>query len=126
MKRRARTITASISPLRRLMLLAVVFAVSLQAYFVQTHLHGQLSTPTAPAYSDSFKAPVAPLPTDPMSPALCKLCQEVVHAGAAITPAGSGFALLLDWVAVAIPAASLPSAAPAPKSGGQSRAPPRA
>jgi hypothetical protein len=126
MKRRARPITASIAPLRRLMLLVVVFAVSLQAYFVQTHLHGQLTAPAGPAYATSLKAPGGSLPVDPLSPALCKLCQEVVHAGAAITPAGPGFALVLDWVAIALPAASLPAPASAPISGGLSRAPPQA
>lgn len=125
MKRRARTVATAISPLRRLMMLAVVFAVSLQAYFVQTHLHGRLLPPAGPAYSTVVKAPSAPLPADPLNPALCKLCQEVVHAGAAITPAGPGFALLLDWVAVAIAVPSLPATAPAPKSGWQSRAPPQ-
>jgi hypothetical protein len=127
MKRRARVIAASLSPVKRLGLLALVFAFALQAYFVQTHLHPQQFAPaqTMAMLSDGLTHGVAPqLPADPLDPITCKLCREIVHAGAAITPAAPALLLLLDWIATSIPAAQLPAAALAPETGWQSRGPP--
>jgi hypothetical protein len=131
MKRHARVIAASISPVKRLGLLALVFAFALQSYFVQTHLHPQQFAPAQAMamLSDGLTPDVAPdlapqLPADPLDPITCKLCREIVHAGAAITPAAPALLLLLDWIATSIPAAQLPAAALAPETGWQSRGPP--
>jgi hypothetical protein len=131
MKRRARVIAASISPVKRLGLFALVFAFALQAYFVQTHLHPpQLAPAQATALlSDGLTPGVAPgvapqLPADPLDPITCKLCREIVHTGTAIMPAAPALLLLLDWIATSIPAAQLPAAALAPETGWQSRGPP--
>jgi hypothetical protein len=124
MKRRTRTATVSLAPFRRLMLLAVILAVSLQAYFVQTHIHGRPLDQAGAGYAAALKAPAAPLPADPMDPATCKLCQELVHA-TAILSAGPGLGLLSGWFFITAPPAHLPAAALASSTGWQSRAPPR-
>ena len=121
MKRRARVIAASISPVKRLGLFVLVFAFALQAYFVQTHLHPQQF---APAQSIALLSDSPAPPADPLDPITCKLCREIVHSGAAITPAAPALLLLLDWIATSIPVAQLPAAALAPETGWQSRGPP--
>lgn len=104
-------------------MLVLLLAFAFQAYTVQTHLHGQpASTLTAQTQGD---APAKPLPADPLDPATCKLCQELVHSGVALSPAGPEFALLLEWAAASLPPALLPAAALAPQTGWQGRAPPR-
>jgi hypothetical protein len=121
MKRRTRAI-APVAPVKRLGLLALVLAFALQAYFVQTHLHPAQFTPAkAVTQSDGGGQQ---LPADPLDPATCKLCREIVHSGAAITPMAPALTLLLDWIATAIPVAQLPAAALAPETGWQSRGPP--
>ena len=122
MKRRARVLAASIAPVKRLGLLALVFAFALQAYFVQTHLHPQQFAPAkiSALMSDDGQQ----LPADPLDPATCKLCREIVFSGAAITPVAPALLLMLDWIATAIPVSQLPAAALAPETGWQSRGPP--
>src|SRR5665213_3084480 len=105
MKRRARAIATTIAPVRRLMLLAVVIAFSLQAYAVQTHLHGQPLQSAAAQLHQQGSVPAKPLPNDPLDPATCKLCQELIHSGATITPAGPQMVLLVGWVRAAFPPA---------------------
>lgn len=116
--------TVTLAPVRRLAMLAVLLAFVFQAFAVQTHLHGQ---PLQSAVTHHFKgdAPAKPLPADPLDPATCKLCQELIHSGAAITPAGPEMVLLLDWAAAALPPAWLPATVMLPRTGWQSRAPPR-
>jgi hypothetical protein len=86
MKRRARAIAASISPVKRLGLLALVFTFALQAYFIQTHLHPQQFAPVM-AVTLAADDPASHLPADPLDPITCKLCREIVHSGAAMAPA---------------------------------------
>jgi hypothetical protein len=124
MTRRARTIAATISPVRRLVMMAVLLAFAFQAYVVQTHLHGQPAQGPAIQQLHQDHGPAKPLSSDPLNPATCKLCQELIHSGAAITPAGSEFVLLLNWTAAFIAPARLSAATPAPQPGWQSRAPP--
>lgn len=110
------------SPLQRLGLLALVFAFALQAYFVQTHIHAQLTQPLVKIVA--MEGPGSTLPSDPLDPATCKLCREIVTTGAAVTPAVPALLLLLDWVATSIPVVQLHGTAIPPESGWQSRAPP--
>lgn len=110
--------------LQRLGLLALVFAFALQAYFVQTHIHQQLTQPLVKIVS--MDGAGSTLPSDPLDPATCKLCREIVTTGVAVTPAAPALLLLLDWVATSIPVAQLPATAIPPESGWQSRAPPQA
>ena len=72
MKRRARAITATLAPVRRLAMLAVLLAFAFQAYVVQTHLHGQ-PVSAAGVQHVQGDAPDRPLPNDPLDPATCKL-----------------------------------------------------
>ena len=123
MKRRARVIAASVSPVKRLGLLVLVFAFALQAYFVQTHLHPQQFAPVQ-AQALPADGPAPQLPADPLDPVTCKLCREIVRSGAAMAPAAPALLLLLDWIATSIPVAQLPAAALAPETGWQSRGPP--
>lgn len=124
MKRRARALAASIAPARRLALLAVLLAFVFQAFAVQTHLHGQPAAATLAQHVFAV-GPAKPLPADPLDSTTCKLCQELVHAGAAMTPYGPDALLLLNWMAAFFPPAQVPAAAIAPETGWQSRAPPQ-
>ena len=124
MKRRSRVIATAFAPVRRLAMLVLLLAFAFQAYAVQTHLHGKPFS-AAPVQLLKAHAPAKPLPADPLDPATCKLCQELVHAGAVITPGGPAFVLLLDWATVAVPPALLPAATTAARTGWQSRAPPK-
>jgi len=121
MTRNTRAIPVSVSVSRRLVMLFAVLAFAFQAYLVQTHIHGQ---PITPALNAHVSAPAQPAPFDPLAPANCALCQEILHAGAAITPDAAPFTLLLNWIAMAPAVTHLPSAAQAPPTGWHSRAPP--
>jgi len=123
MKRRARAIAVTLAPVRRLTMLAVLLAFVFQAYAVQTHLHGQPVWAKLGQIAQGH-SPAKPLPTDPLDPATCKLCQELIHSGTAIAPAGPEMALLLDWATAALPPAWLPATAQLQRTGWQSRAPP--
>jgi len=121
MTRPIRAISSSPSVSRRLVMLFALLAFALQAYLVQTHIHGQ---PGVLSLKPHVSAPVQPAPFDPLAPANCALCQEILHAGTAITPDNSELALLLNWIAMA-PAIALLSAEPfALTTGWHSRAPP--
>jgi hypothetical protein len=123
MKRRARTVAATFAPVRRLVMLLVLVAFAFQAYVVQTHIHGASARLVQVSQAHS---PAKPLPNDPLDPATCKLCQELVHAGAAITPMGAELTLVTGWaVSRLVPARSVPLVQ-APRTGWQSRAPPKA
>jgi hypothetical protein len=102
-------------------MLFALLAFALQAYLVQTHIHGQL---TAPLLNSHISAPVQPAPSDPLAPGNCALCQEILHAGTAITPDAVPLMLPLSAIAMAFVVARLPSAALAPQTGWHSRAPP--
>ena len=121
MTRPTRAIASSPSVSRRLVLLFALLAFALQAYLVQTHMHGQ---PGGLSLKPHVSAPVQPAPFDPLAPANCALCQEILHAGTAITPDNSELALLLTWIAMAPAVALLPAEAFAPATGWHSRAPP--
>ena len=121
MTRPIRAISSSPSVSRRLVMLFALLAFALQAYLVQTHIHGQ---PGVLSLQSHVSAPVQPAPFDPLAPANCALCQEILHAGTAITPDNSELALLLTWIAMASAVALLPAEAFAPATGWRSRAPP--
>ena len=102
-------------------MLFALLAFALQAYLVQTHMHGQ---PGILSLKTHVSAPVQPAPFDPLAPANCALCQEILHAGTAITPHTSELALLLNGIVMAAAIALLPAEALAPTTGWHSRAPP--
>jgi hypothetical protein len=103
-------------------MLALLLAFAFQAFAVQTHLHGQPAGTVQQVQGDT---PAKPLPSDPLDPATCKLCQELVHSTAVITPAAPELVLVLAWVAAFLPPAQLPALGLQPETGWQSRAPPQ-
>ena len=121
MPRPIRAIPSSPSAFRRLVMLFALLAFGLQAYLVQTHMHGQ---PGVLSLTPHVSAPVQPAPFDPLAPANCALCQEILHAGTAIAPDNSELALLLTWTAMAPAVALLPAEPIALTTGWHSRAPP--
>jgi hypothetical protein len=121
MPRRIRATPAPATVSRRLVMLFALLAFALQAYLIQTHIHGQ---PIAPMLGSHISAPAEPAPSDPLAPVNCALCQEILHAGAAITPDAIPLLLPLNVIAMATAVARLPSAALAPQTGWNSRAPP--
>ena len=121
MTRPVRAISPSPSASRRLVMLFALLAFALQANLVQTHMHGQ---PGDLRQKSHVSAPVQPAPFDPLAPANCALCQEILHAGTAITPDSSELALLLNGIVMAPAIALLPAEALAPTTGWHSRAPP--
>jgi hypothetical protein len=122
MTRPIRAISSSPSLSRRLVMLFALLAFALQAYLVQTHIHGQ--QPGVLSLKPHVSAPVQPAPFDPLAPANCALCQEILHAGTAITPDNSQLALLLTWIGMAPAVALLPAEPIALTTGWHSRAPP--
>ena len=102
-------------------MLFALLAFALQAYLVQTHMHGQ---PGVLSLKPHVSAPAQPAPFDPLAPANCALCQEILHAGTAITPDNSPSALLLTGIAMVPAIALLPAEALALTTGWRSRAPP--
>ena len=121
MTRRVCATPAPATVSRRLVMLFALLAFALQAYLVQTHIHGQ---PIAPLLGSHISAPAQPAPFDPLAPASCALCQEILHASVAITPDATPLLLPLNVIAMAPAFARLPSAALAPQTGWHSRAPP--
>lgn len=121
MTRPIRAIPSSPSAFRRLVMLFALLAFALQAYLVQTHIHGQ---PGVLSLKPHVSAPVQPAPFDPLAPANCALCQEILHAGTAIAPDNSELALLLTWIGMVPAVAFLPAEPLALTTGWHSRAPP--
>jgi hypothetical protein len=121
MTRPSRAIPSSPSAFRRLVMLFALLAFALQAYLVQTHMHGQ---PGVLSLKPHVSVPVQPAPFDPLAPANCALCQEILHAGTAIAPDNSELALLLTWIAMAPAVALLPAEPIRLATGWHSRAPP--
>jgi len=121
MTRPIRAISSTPSVSRRLLMLFALLAFALQAYLVQTHMHGKPGVLSLQAH---VSAPVQPAPFDPLAPANCALCQEILHAGTAITPNSSELALLLTWIAMAPAVALLPAERLGLTTGWHSRAPP--
>jgi hypothetical protein len=102
-------------------MLFALLAFALQGYLVQTHMHGQSGVLSLKTH---VSAPVQPAPFDPLAPANCALCQEILHAGTAIAPDNPQSALLLNWIAMVPAIAILPVEALALTTGWHSRAPP--
>jgi hypothetical protein len=110
--------------LSRLAALFMLVAFTVQGLAVQIHIHGDPLT--ALDHFTHVSAPAVPASQDPYDPANCPLCQELVHAGAYITPAVSDFVIILNAVAFAPAFALLPHAATERQHSWQSRAPPAA
>jgi hypothetical protein len=107
---------------RQYVTLFALLAFFLQSFAVQSHIH-PLDTPaTVAAAVNNIPAPVKTI--DPVDLGSCRLCQELVHAGAFVAP--SAFAVPASQSAAAVIFAALPLLAGmlAPAFAWQSRAPP--
>lgn len=107
----------------RLLALLALLAFALQGLAIQTHIHG---APAGTVHLVQASTPAGSDRRDPLDPATCTLCQELAHAGAALTPAPILAVLLLDWVRTVFITPASAAAVLAPNTGWQSRAPPRA
>ena len=130
MMRTAQTARLAAPPLsrrplsRRIVTLVALFVFVLHGLVVQTHVHPagpQLSGHVATATGQTIPAPLNPS----QDRGNCRLCQEMAHAGAYITPV-----IILPSATLVFAAAAFqpdPAARPwfAPAFGWQSRAPPR-
>jgi hypothetical protein len=71
---------------RRLLAMLAVLAFFLQSLAVQTHVHpARLGLPTTVAVASGSSLP-GPLTSPDLDQGGCRLCQEMAHAGAYITP----------------------------------------
>jgi hypothetical protein len=115
--------TAAFRPMgTRLLALFALLAFALQGLAIQTHIHG---TPAGNAHLIQVSVPASGDRRDPLDPSNCALCQELAHAGAAVTPAPILAVLALDWIRAVFLTPISAAAALAPQTGWQSRAPPR-
>jgi hypothetical protein len=108
---------------RRYVTLFALLAFALQGFLVQSHVHPLDKPATIAAAINNIPAPVKKI--DPIDLGSCRLCQELIHAGAFVAP--SAFAMPASQNAAAIVFATLPLLAGmlAPAFAWQSRAPPR-
>ena len=115
--------TAAARPAASRLLAAFALAVFfLQGLAIQTHIHGTLPGPAPIAQASTATIPGS---RDPLDPANCPLCQEMLHAGAAVSPVPPPVPVLAAWTLAVLIVPSLPALAMAPRHGWQSRAPPR-
>lgn len=108
---------------RRYITLFALLAFFLQSFAVQSHIHPLDKPASVDAAINNIPAPVKKI--DPVDLGSCRLCQEIIHAGAFVAP--SAFAVPASQSAAAIIFAALPLLAGmlAPAFGWQSRAPPQ-
>ncbi len=123
MTRRFRAIARPNPAASRLVTWFALLAFFFQGLAVQTHIHAPDQAPVA-KMAVHTAAPAAPTKNqDPVDQ--CRLCQELVHAGAYIAPSAALLAAPLTFFR-AIPLALAPARArSAPAFAWQSRAPPR-
>lgn len=109
---------------RRWVTLLVLVAFFLQSLAVQTHIHPQSDTP-AVARVAHVPGP-SPLKSQlPLEQSGCRLCQELVHSGAVVTPAASSLLISLSFIATSLSGPPLSGALLKPAFAWKSRAPPR-
>lgn len=111
------------STARQYVTLFALLAFFLQSFAVQSHIHPLDKPASVAAAVNNIPAPVKKI--DPVDLGSCRLCQELIHAGAFVAP--SAFAVPASQSAATIAFAALPLLAGmlAPAFGWQSRAPPQ-
>jgi hypothetical protein len=122
MARRSASLVQKAPASQRLITLFALLAFFVQSFALQTHIH-----PTPPAaIADTVAHTPAPPPVNNQDPVdQCRLCQELVHAGAVITPSATVVTASLNIVAAIFAAAPAFAADPVRAFNWQSRAPPR-
>ncbi len=123
MSRRPRAIAKQVSTASRWVTLAAILAFFLQNLAIQTHIHPADLPVLAKVSAAQTPAPAPLKAQDPIDQ--CRLCQELIHAGAFVAP--SAAAIPASQILVLAVFAALPrsSAALAPAFAWQSRAPPQ-
>jgi hypothetical protein len=107
---------------QRLITLFALLAFFIQSFALQTHVHP--APPAAVAAVVAHTPTPAPLKNqDPVDQ--CRLCQELVHAGAVITPSATVVTASLNIAAAVFAATPAFAADPVRAFSWQSRAPPR-
>jgi hypothetical protein len=120
---RIRAIARPAPTARRWLTLAALLAFFLQTLAVQTHIHTLDQAPVAKP-ATVHTTPVAPPKSqDPVDQ--CRLCQELVHAGAFVAPSAALLVAPLSQVQAISLALLMPRTQTAPAFSWQSRAPPR-
>jgi predicted metal-binding membrane protein len=106
--------------LRLAVTVATLLAFLLQAFAVQTHIHGA-STPTL-TLDKTAGHDKAPAGDDESA---CQMCQALLHAGAYLVPVAAQLHVAHVETVAALAAAEAPLIAPFAAHGWNSRAPPR-
>lgn len=78
--------TAAPKPGSRFLALLALVAFLLQSMAVQTHVHPAGPQEFGPGTAVAMALPAQGPPTNWTSPDACRLCQEIAHTGAYITP----------------------------------------
>jgi hypothetical protein len=107
---------------RQYVTLFALLAFFLQSFAVQSHIH-PLNTPaTVTAAVNNIPAPVKTI--DPVDLGSCRLCQELIHAGAFVAPSAIAVPASTGAAAFVFTALPLLAGMLAPAFAWQSRAPP--
>jgi len=123
MSRRPRAIAKPISTASRWVTLAAILAFFLQNLAIQTHIHPADAPVVAKVAATQTPVPGPLKAQDPIDQ--CRLCQELVHAGAFVAPSAVAIPASQILVLAAFAVLPRPSAALAPAFAWRSRAPPR-
>lgn len=108
---------------RKWVAIFALLAFFLQSLAVQTHIHPALSPVVAKTAVQQVPAPAPLKSQDPVDQ--CRLCQELVHAGAFVAPTMVAVLVAPSLAAAVFAAPPSPSSRPATAFAWQSRAPPR-
>ncbi|HJT43086.1 MAG TPA: hypothetical protein VJ750_06250 [Rhizomicrobium sp.] len=100
-----------------------LLALLLQSLAVQSHIHQLAQPQTVDIAAAELPIPTPPKAPHPVEP--CRLCQELVHAGAFIVPSVTVIAAGLSFVAALAPDRPVHAGTFAGAFSWQSRAPPR-
>lgn len=100
-----------------------LLALLLQSLALQSHIHQLAQPQTVNIGSAELPAPTPPKAPDLIDP--CRLCQELVHAGAFVTPSAVVIAAGLSFAAALVPDRPVHAGTFAGAFSWQSRAPPR-
>lgn len=109
------------APHQKWVTLLALLAFFFQGLAIQTHVHEQAPTVRTTALPAPIKAPLKS--QDPIDQ--CRLCQELVHAGAFITPSASAVPADQTYVTATFLILTAPITATATAFAWHSRAPPR-
>lgn len=106
------------------MALAALLALFLQSLAVQSHIHPVARHILTPATSADHLPLPGPLKSPDFDQSSCRLCQEIAHAGAYLTPTAILLPVALAYAAAPLRQESVALVRAAPAFSWQSRGPP--